>query len=246
MFDAADAMRSVAEMAGTLVDDYDVVDVLTGLADRCVSVLGVSAAGVMLASPGGSLGLVASSSEATRLLELFELQAQEGSCVDAFRTGEPVGHEDLVAGSGRWPSFSSAALRAGFASASALPLRLREVTLGALNLLGVTRTPMDEADVIVARAFADLAALSIVQHRASAEAQRLNEQLSGALTSRVVIEQAKGVISERADVDLAEAFSRLRAYARNHKLRLTDVARAAIDGTLNPAAWARPARPVPS
>ncbi len=233
----ADVVRSLVEMADTLVDDYDVVDLLTGLADRCVDVLGVSAAGVMLASPAGSLGLVASSSEAMRLLELFELQAQEGPCLDAFRTGEPVGHEDLEAGAGRWPSFSAAALQAGFASASALPLRLREVTLGALNLLSATQAPMAEADVIV-RAFADLATLSITQHRASAEAQRLNEQLSAALTSRVVIEQAKGVITERAGVDLAQAFTRLRGYARNHNLRLTDVARAAIDGTLDPAAWA--------
>jgi len=241
----ADVVRSLVEMADTLVDDYDVVDLLTGVADRCVSLLGVSAAGVMLASPAGSLALVASSSEAMRLLELFELQQQEGPCLDAFRTGERVGHENLDAGSGRWPSFSAAALQVGFQSASALPLRLRDVTLGALNLLSVTRAPMKEADVIVARAFADLATLSIVQYRASAEAQRLNEQLSGALTSRVVIEQAKGVISERADVDLAEAFSRLRAYARNHNLRLTDVARAAIDGTLDPLAWIPPARPAP-
>jgi GAF domain-containing protein len=234
----ADVVRSLVEMADTLVDDYDVVDLLTGVADRCVNLLGVSAAGVMLASPAGGLGLVASSSEAMRLLELFELQEQEGPCLDAFRTGERVGHENLDAGAGRWPSFSAAALQAGFVSASALPLRLRDVTLGALNLLSVTRAPMEEADVIVARAFADLATLSIVQHRASAEAQRLNEQLSGALTSRVVIEQAKGVISERADVDLAEAFARLRAYARSSNLRLTDVARAAIDGTLDPLAWA--------
>ena len=234
----ADVVRSFVEMADTLVDDYDVVDLLTGLADRCVSLLGVSAAGVMLVSPGGRLGLAASSSEAMRLLELFELQAQEGPCLDAFRTGERVEHENLDAGSGRWPSFSAAATQAGFQSALALPLRLRDVTLGALNLLNTTRTPMAEADVIVARAFADLATLSIIHHRAAAEAQRLNEQLSGALTSRVVIEQAKGVISERADVDLAQAFSRLRAYARNHNLRLTDVARAAIDGTLDPLAWA--------
>ena len=242
----ADVVRSLVEMADTLVEDYDVVDLLTGLADRCVSLLGVSAAGVMLASPAGRLGLVASSSEAMRLLELFELQAQEGPCLDAFRTGEPVGQENLEAGAGRWPSFSAAALQAGFRSASALPLRLREVTLGALNLLSVTRAPMGEPDVIVARAFADLATLSISQHRASAEAQRLNEQLSGALTSRVVIEQAKGVISARAGVDLSEAFSRLRAYARNHNLRLTDVAQAATDGTLDPGAWGRPGRPVPS
>jgi hypothetical protein len=178
-----------------------------------------------------------------RLVELFELQQQEGPCLDAFRTGERVRHENLQAGSGRWPSFSAAALQAGFQSAFALPLRLREVTIGALNLLSVTRAPMDEADVIVARAFADLATLSIVQHRASADAHRLNEQLSGALTSRIVIEQAKGVISERASIDLAEAFSRLRAYARSSNIRLTDAARAAIDGTLDPAAWAPPARP---
>ncbi len=242
----ADVVKALVEMADTLVDDYDVVDLLTGLADRCVSLLDVSAAGVMLASPEGSLGLVASSSEAMRLLELFELQTQEGPCLDAFRTGQSVGHENLQAGSGRWPSFSAAALQAGFASALALPLRLREATLGALNLLRVTRTPMDEADIIVARAFADLATLSIIQHRTAAESQRLNEQLSAALTSRVVIEQAKGVIAERADVDLAEAFSRLRSYARNHNRRLTDVARAAIDGTLDPQAWAPPASPAPS
>jgi GAF domain-containing protein len=239
----SDVVQSLVEMADTLVDDYDVVDMLTGLADRCVGLLGASAAGVMLASPAGGLGLVASSSEAMRLLELFELQAQEGPCLDAFATGEPVGHQELEAGTGRWPLFSAAAVRAGFRSALALPLQLREVTLGALNLLGDTRAPMTEPDVIVARAFADLAALSVIQHRASAEAQRLNEQLSVALSSRVVIEQAKGVISERVGVDLAEAFARLRAYARNRNLRLTDVARAAVDGTLDPRAWApRPPR----
>jgi GAF domain-containing protein len=233
----ADVVRSLVEMADTLVDDYDVVDLLTGLTDRCVSLLGVSAAGVMLASPGGGLGLVASSSEAMRLLELFELQAAEGPCLDAFHSGEPVGQENLQAGSGRWPLFSAAAVKVGFQSAYALPLRLREVTLGALNLLSVTRTPISQPDLIVARAFADLATLSILQHRASTEAQRLNEQLSAALTSRIVIEQAKGVISERTGVGLAEAFARMRGYARDHNRRLTDVAQAAVDGTLDPSAW---------
>jgi GAF domain-containing protein len=242
----AEVVRSLVEMADTLVGDYDIVDLLTGLTDRCVELLGVSAAGVMLASPEGNLGLVASSSEAMRLLELFELQSQEGPCLDAFRTGERVEHENLAAGSGRWPSFTAAAAGAGFGSAFALPLRLREVTIGALNLFSIARTPMDEADVIVARAFADLAALSVVSHRAAAEAQRLNEQLASALTSRVVIEQAKGVISERAGVDTAEAFARLRSYARSRNRRLTDVAEAAVDGTLDPLAWTPPARSAPS
>jgi GAF domain-containing protein len=237
----ADVVRSLVEMADTLVDDYDVIDLLTGVADRCVSLLGASAAGVMLVSPAGGLGLVASSSEAMRLLELFELQAEEGPCLDAFRTGERVEHEILVAGSGPWPSFTAAALEAGFRSAFAMPLRWRDVTVGALNLLSVSPEPMGDADSIVARAFADLAALSIMQHRASAEAKRLNEQLSAALTSRIVIEQAKGVLSERAGVELAEAFSRLRSYARRSNLRLTDVAQAAIDGSLDPGAWLPPA-----
>ena len=241
----ANVVRSLVEMADTLVDDYNVVDLLTGLANRCVTLLDVSAAGVMLVSPKGGLGLVASSSEAMRLLELFELQAQEGPCLDAFRAGQPVEHENLQAGSGRWPSFSTAALKAGFQSAVALPLRLRDATLGALNLLSVRQTPMVEADIIVARAFADLASVSIVQHRTATEAQRLNEQLSAALTSRVVIEQAKGVIAERAGIDLAEAFSRLRRHARSRNLRLTDVAEAAIVGSLDPQAWAPARRSAP-
>ena len=248
----ANVVRALVKMADTLVGDYDVVDLLTGLADQCVSLLGVSAAGVMLATPvllihpEGTLGLVASSSEAMRLLELFELQAQEGPCLDAFRTGERVEHENLAAGSGRWPSFSKAAIDAGFQSASALPLRWREITFGALNLLSVTQTPMDEADIIVARAFAGLATLSIVQHRATAEAESLNEQLANALTSRAAIEQAKGVISERAGVGMAEAFSRLLSYARDSHQRLTDVAEAAVNGTLDPVAWTQAARPARS
>jgi transcriptional regulator with GAF, ATPase, and Fis domain len=233
----ADVVQSLVDLADTLVADYDVVDVLTGLADRCVKVLGVSAAGVMLASPNGDLRLVASSSEAMRVVELFELQAQEGPCLDAFRTGERVQHENLHAGSGRWPRFSTVALEAGFQSAFALPLRLRDTTIGALNVFNVAQTPMDEADALVARAFADLATISVLQTRAADETQRVNEQLTNALTSRVVIEQAKGVVFERAGIDMTEAFSRLRRYARNNNLRLTDVAQAAIDGTLDPRAW---------
>jgi GAF domain-containing protein len=232
-------IRSLVEMADTLVDDYDVIDLLTALTDRCVSLLGASAAGVMLASPGGDLRLVASSSEAMRVLEVFELQAQEGPCLDAFHSCSRVEHERLQAGSGHWPRFSAMAIAAGFQSASALPLRLRTVTVGALNLFHMGEAPMDERDVVVAQAFADLATISLLQHRATTEAQRLNEQLSAALSNRVVIEQAKGVIAERAGVDPAEAFSRLRSYARNHNLLLTNVAQAAVEGSLDPSAWER-------
>lgn len=238
----ADVVKSLVDLADILVADYDVIDLLTGLADRCVQLLGASAAGVMLASANGDLRLVASSSEAMRVVELFELQAKEGPCLDAFRTGERVAHENLTAGVGRWPRFATVALEAGFRSVFALPMRLRDTTIGALNVFSVEQTPMDEADVLVARAFADLATISVQQQRAVADSQRLNEQLSQALTSRILIEQAKGVVFERAGIDMAEAFSRLRAYARDQNLRLTDVAQAAIDGTLDPHAWA-PAAP---
>ena len=229
-------IRSLVEMADTLVDDFDVVDMLTRLADQCVDLLGASAAGVMLAAPTGELRLVASSSETMRVLELFELQAEQGPCLDAFHSGERVAHENLQSG-GRWPRFSMVALEAGFQSVFAMPLRLRERTVGALNVFSAERTPMSEEDVLIVQAFADLAAISVVQHRAASEAQLINEQLAKALTSRILIEQAKGVIFERAGVDMAEAFIRLRKYARDHNLLLTDVAQAAIDGTLDSRAW---------
>lgn len=231
-------MRWLVEMADTLVEDYDVIELLTGLADRCVSVLNASAAGVMLASPAGALSLVASSSEAMRILEMFELQTREGPCVDAFHTGRRVQHEDLRAESAKWPRFAPMALDLGFQSAFALPLRLRDSTVGALNVFFLGPDPMPEPDVVVAQAFADLATISVLQHRRATEARLLNEQLSIALDSRVVIEQAKGVISERTGIDLAESFAMLRTYARSHNLRLTDVAQSAVDGTLDPSAWA--------
>jgi GAF domain-containing protein len=234
-----DIIESLVEMADNLVDNFDVVELLTGLADRCVHMLGVSAAGVMLAHNGDELRLLASSSDAMQVVELFELQADEGPCLEAFRTGERVEHQVLQSGSGRWPRFSVIALEAGFRSVLALPLRLRERTIGALNLFSTGQAPMDPIDAMVARGFADLATISILQHGASSEAQRVNEQLSHALESRIIIEQAKGVVAERVGVDMAEAFNRLRSYARNHSLRLADVAQSAIDGTLDPSVWTR-------
>ena len=228
--------QCLVEMADILVADFDVIDLLTTLTARCVQLLGASAAGVMIASPGGDLRLVASSSEAMRLLEVFELEAQEGPCLDAFHSGERVADQELRSAIARWPKFASAALSAGFQSVSALPMRLRDETIGALNMFLVEPTPMDERNVVVGQAFADLATISILQHRSVTESHRLNVQLSGALTSRVVIEQAKGVVSERARVGLEDAFQLLRNYARNNNLRLTDVSQAAVDGTLD-VAW---------
>jgi GAF domain-containing protein len=232
--------RTMVELADTLVDHFDVVELFTLLTDRCVEVLDVSAAGLMLAAPEGDLRVVASSSEVMRLLELFELQAEEGPCLDSYRSGEPVVNQDLVTVNGRWPRFAPKALEAGFRSAHSLPMRLRGRVIGALNLFSAEPGALRDADVLTAQAFADVATIAILQHRASLDAQVLNEQLSHALNSRILIEQAKGMLAERATIDMPEAFIRLRDHARRHNLLLADVAQHFIDGTLTTASLEPP------
>ena len=233
--------KTLVELADTLVADFDVVELLTVLTDRCVDVLDVGAAGLMLATPGGDLRVLASSSEAMRLLELFELQSQEGPCLDCYRAGQPVVNQDLAVVNGRWPRFAPKALAAGFHSVHALPMRLRGAVIGALNLFHIQPGKMRPADVDAAQALADVATIAILQHRAALEAQILNEQLNEALNSRVVIEQAKGMVAEREGLNMEQAFSALRNHARNHNLRLVDVAHDVIGGTLAAGALDRPA-----
>ncbi len=224
-------IHALVELADTLVDEFDVVDLLTLLADRCVHALDVSAAGIMLASPDGDLRVVASSSEAMRLVELFELQAAEGPCWDCFRTGAMVGEHDVEAMRGKWPIFTPVAADAGFCSAYAVPMRLRGTVIGALNLFRSERTALTPEDLYGAQALAHVATIAILQQRAGREFQLVNEQLSHALNSRITIEQAKGVLSQRADVDLEEAFSLMRHYARSQGRFLVDVAREVIEGS---------------
>ena len=230
-------VRTLVELADTLVDDFDVVEALTCLADRCVDLFDISAAGVMLVSADGDLRVVASSSEAMRVVELFELQAQEGPCPECFRTGRPVIDADLAAGEHSWPAFAPVAIQAGFRSVHAEPMRLRGETVGALNLFDAEAGGLDEADALVGRALADVATIAVVQHRIARHAQVVTEQLNHALNSRLVIEQAKGVLAERTGLDMDRAFSQLRSYARNNNFRLSDVAQSLIDGRLDLAAF---------
>lgn len=229
-----EAMLAAAfvKLADTLVADFDVVELLTILVDRCVEVLDVEAAGLMLVSPGGDLRVMASSSEAMRVLELFELQAQEGPCLDCFHTGRAVVNQDLAASRERWPRFTAEALAAGFSSVHALPMRLRGSVLGALNLFHAEPGEMRQSDIDSGQALADVATIAILHHRAAQEAQILNEQLNYALNSRIVIEQAKGMIAEREGFSVDRAFAKMRNHARNHNLRLVDVADAVITGEL--------------
>jgi GAF domain-containing protein len=228
--------RTFVELADTLVDAFDVVDLLTLLVDRCVEILDVSAAGLMLVAPEGDLRLAASSSEAMRVVELFELQSQEGPCLDCYRTGQPVLNEDLAAADSRWPNLAPVALDAGFRSVHALPMRLRGRTIGALNLFRTDLGSFEATDAVAGQALADVATIALLQHRATLEAQVLNQQLNDALNSRILIEQAKGMLAERASLDMDQAFARLRNHARNHDLRLADVAQSFIEGTLTTSA----------
>jgi GAF domain-containing protein len=224
--------RTFVELADTLVDDFDVVELLTLLADRCVDVLDVAAAGLMLAAPDGELRVMASSSDAALVLELFELEAREGPCLECFRTGEPVVNESLAVRTSRWPQFARFAAEAGFRSAHAIPMRLRGSILGALNLFRIEAGEMRPADVVMAQALADVATIAILQYRAAHEAHVVNEQLAHALESRIAIEQAKGVVAERAGLDVEQAFVQLRDYARNHNAKLVEVARDVVAGRL--------------
>ena len=218
------------ELTDTMVADFDIIDFLHVLTMRSVELLDVSAAGLLLADPRGELRVVAASSEAARLLELFQLQSDQGPCLDCFRSGQPVACIDLSADP-RWPQFAEQAGQAGFSAVQALPMRLRDQVIGALNLFRGTVGAFDPEVVHVGQALADVATISLLHDRSMRRTDTLNEQLQTALNSRVVIEQAKGKLAERLGIDVNQAFTLLRDQARNRNQRLSDLARAFVDGT---------------
>jgi GAF domain-containing protein len=217
------------ELADTMVADFDVIDFLHLLTQRSVQLLDASAAGVLLADPRGELRVVAASTEVVRVLELFQLQNDQGPCLECFRTGQPVVAADLAARQA-WPQFAAAAREAGFAAVHALPMRLRAQIIGALNLFRATPGTLSQEDLRVGQALADVATIGLLQERSMRRSEVLHEQLQGALNSRVIIEQAKGKLAERLDLDMDQAFTMLRDYARSRNLRLSDLAQAFIDG----------------
>ena len=205
-------------------------DFLNGLTERCVQVLGVSAAGLLLTDGRDTLQMIAASSERSRLLELFQLQTDQGPCLDCFRTGQPVSVADLPS-AGRWPRFTAAAAEVGFAAVHALPMRLRTEVIGALNLFDTEPGPLDDGRLRIGQALADVATIGLLQHRAIRRRDVITEQLQTALNSRILIEQAKGVLAERLHLDVAEAFTVLRDVARNNNRRLSELAEAIVDGS---------------
>jgi transcriptional regulator with GAF, ATPase, and Fis domain len=215
--------RTFVELADTLVEGYDVIDFLHSLTERCVTLLDVAEAGVVLADVHGELRALASSSERMRLLELIELQQQDGPCLDSWREGSPVRADDVQEAAARWPRFVPAAVESGFRSVYALPLRLRSERIGALNLFSERTGGLSEADEGLAQALADVATIGILHERFLREHETLAAQLQTALNSRVALEQAKGIVAEQAAVEVDEAFNLLRAYARHHNRRLGEV-----------------------
>lgn len=216
------------ELADTLVADFDLVDFLRTLAEVSVELLDVHAAGLMLADEHGILHVMASSDDQVELLELFEVQQNEGPCPECFRSGQPVVNTDLR----RWPDFAAAAAAGGYASAHALPLRLRGHVIGALNLFRTGIQPLGDEDITLGQALADIATIGLLHERKARGQQVLTEQLQGALDSRVLIEQAKGMLAERVGLSPADAFVAMRTYARANGRRLAEVADGVLDGSL--------------
>lgn len=228
----AEVSQAFVTLASSLVNGYDVVDLLDELTADCARLLDVSSAGLLLADGRGVLHVMAASSEQTRQLEVFQLQRADGPCLDCYHDGAQVAVADLDAEIERWPQFVPAARAVGFRSVHALPMRLRDNVLGALGLFGTTVGALNDEDLSLGQALADVASVALVQDKAAADSTVVNEQLQTALTSRVVLEQAKGVLAQLGGLDMTHAFAVLRGYARDNSVRLTEVAQAVVDRSL--------------
>jgi GAF domain-containing protein len=230
-----DLTTAFIRLADTLVEDFDLLDALDALAGDCVQLLGITAAGLLLTGPDGALHVIAASSEQTRLLELVQLQRDQGPCLDCYRSGEVVSAIDLAAEAARWPLFAEAALAIGYRSVHAVPMRLRQQVIGALNLFSAEAGPLSAHGAGLAQALADMATITILQERAMRQSENVASQLQLALVSRVVLEQAKGMLAQRGGLSMEDAFQVLRKYARDRNLGLHDVSRGIIDGTVDSA-----------
>jgi GAF domain-containing protein len=216
------------KLADTLIDDYDIVELLHTLVEECTAIFDVQAGGLMLADADGELQLIASTSEKADLVEVMQLDAGHGPCVDCFATGKAVAIPDIANSGDRWPEFRTEALKQGFHSINATPLRLRGQTIGTLNLFSTRVGDMSDRDILAAQALSDVATIGILQERLIKERGVVADQLQRALDSRVLIEQAKGVLSEYASINVDDAFGVMRSYARSNNMRLHDVAEGVV------------------
>jgi GAF domain-containing protein len=217
------------EVADTLVADFDLVDFLVTLCEHANLVSSADAVGIVLTDHRGQLRFMASSNESGRDLELFQLQSEEGPCLDCVRTRQPVVNTDLGQADAIWPKFAPAAKASGFQSVHAFPMRLRQEVIGALNLFSTHQTRLEHDEVRVVQSLADVATIAILQERSIARAEALTEQLQGALNSRIVIEQAKGALARIEGISVDQAFEVMRRRARSQRQRLVEVAAAVLE-----------------
>lgn len=232
------------DLADTLVDDFDVLDLLYVLVTRCEELWGLAAAGLLLSDDQNRLRVAVASNESARLLEIFQIQYDEGPCLECYHTGRPVSANGLDSADGRWPRFAPAATAAGFVAVHALPMRLRRDVIGALNLFSDSRVPpISEQEMPIAQALADVATIAILQDRLARSRETLADQLQGALNSRIAIEQAKGALALQLGVSPEQAFELLRERARSSRRRLTEVAAAVVRRELPDAEWSKSEKP---
>jgi len=238
MIAPARLMDAFVEMADTLVDNFDLIDFLHRMTDHTAAISGASAVGLLVGDEHGRLNHMAATSTGAEHLELYQLQTQEGPCLDCMRTRQPVIMTDLRQATDRWPTFAPKAVVEGFRSVHAFPMRLRDRVVGAMNVFGESPEPLDEAQARVIQALADVATIALLQQRALSAAETLTDQLQGALNSRILLEQAKGVVAASNDVTLRQAFENMRGYARRHHVLLTDLAALVVNREVDPAAFA--------
>ena len=224
---------TLVELADNLVEDFDVVDLMALLTERCVELLGADAAGLLLADPAGNLHLMAATSAAIKTVELFQIQSDEGPCRDCFHTGRRVSTTNLADDADRWPRFAPVAAAAGFGAAHAIPLRLRGQVLGAMNLFQTDAVPLGAKSIATAQALADVATIAVLQSRAAEDAHRVTDQLQHALDTLISIEQATGIIAERHGCTIAVAFSRLRGVSRERRQRMGHIAQMVVAGDMD-------------
>ena len=229
MISAARLSDFFVEVADTLVDDFDIVDFYQNLTERAAEVSGAAAVGILLSDERDQVRFMASSNASGELMELLQLQRAEGPCVDCIVTGEAVLNADLVDATARWPVFAPRAVEAGFRSVHAFPMRLRDRSLGALNLFGTGVGDFGQEEVKVVQALADIATIAIFQERYIADAEVLGEQLQNALNTRIIVEQAKGALAQAEGISVEAAFERLRSRARSSSRRLVEVAQQVLD-----------------
>ena len=226
-------VATFVSVADSLVAEYDIVDLLQILVDDCTELFDASAAGILLVTPEGALEVVAATNERSEFLSLLQARSGEGPCVETITIGRPVSVPDVSDTDPRWSLFASASLRSGYRAIHSIPMRLRDSTIGSLNLFRASIGRLNEPDAVAVQALADVATIAILNERAHRESDQTREQLQRALDSRIVIEQAKGVLSQRLGVDMGEAFGLIRAHSRSTRSRMRDVAGAIVSGRLH-------------